>query len=351
MRRFFAWFAGIGALALAVTACASSGTSSTSSTTDSMGGGGNTGGSGTAGTGGAPTTSSTASGGGAGGSTGGGPMVAPHGCVTEVSAGHHELDCAGIHYDLEIPGSCAAGGCGIVLDIPGYTSTGDEEDLGTNMRALGGQYGYVVVQPTAPGVPATWVQGVDNPKLMAFIADATQALAIDPKRLHVMGFSQGGALAWGLICGHADVLASAASLAAATPWLGNYQGCNLEPPNVPSHVIPVLQVHGHNDLVANFSVYAQAQLAAAQKVWGWSDGSGVVFDDGAGYQATRYTTPGGIEYELWEHDYSALNGMGGHCFPGGAPVGVLLNSYGCAPPNGFVYGEVAMQFFIDHPRM
>ena len=351
MLRFLARAATLFTLAASAFACASAGTDSgTTSSTGAGGTSGNGGSGGTTSTGGTGGTGGTMGTGGSGGTGGSTHTVAPSGCVTEVSAGHHAFDCAGIHYDVEVPDACAMGGCGVVLDIPGYTSNGDEEDLGTNMRALGQQHGYVIVQPTPPGLPATWVQSVDNPKLMSFVTDVTTAFAIDPKRVHVMGFSQGGALAWGLICAHADTLASAASLAAASPWVANYQGCDLVAPAVPSQVIPVLQVHGHNDLVVNFSAYALTQLDAAQKLWGWSDDSGVIFKTGDGYEATRFTGASGVVYELWEHDYMAANTLGGHCFPGGAPVGVLWNNYGCSPPNGFVYGEVAMQFFRDHPK-
>ena len=308
------------------------------------------------GSGSAAGTGGVTSVGGAGGTGGTGgvlPPPMPFGCVTDVSAGHHQLDCDDITYDVEIPDACAAGGCGLVLDIPGYTSNANEEDLGTGMRALGRQHGYVVVQPTAPGVPPTWIQGVDNPKLMAFVSDATHALVINPKRVHAMGFSQGGALAWGLICGYAEVLASASSLSAASPSWGDLQGCALVAPDVPSKAIPVLQAHGHNDYVVGFSLYAQTQLALAKGFWGWSDEDSTVFQTGTGYQATRYAAPGGVTYEFWEHDYYAATvALGGHCFPGGAPapVGSLSYDYSCVPPNGFVYGQVAMQFFVDHPQ-
>lgn len=339
------------ALALQPAACASStgtetGTGTGASTSSSVGTGGMA-----SGTGGATSTSGTTSNSGTAGSGGAPPAPAPFGCVTDVSAGHHQFDCGdslGIAYDVEIPTACAAGGCGLVLDIPGYTSNADEEDMGTGARALGQQYGYVVVQPTAPA--GTWIQDIDNPKVMAFVSDSVHALVIDPKRVHAMGFSQGGALVWGLICKYSDILASASSLAAASPWLGNYQGCDLVAPDVPSKAIPVLQVHGHNDAVLSFSVYAEEQLQAAKDFWGWSDGDGTVFQSGTGYQATRYTNPDGISYEFWEHDYAAENGLGGHCFPGGGPVGFVSNDYGCAPPTGFVYGQVAMQFFVAHPQ-
>jgi poly(3-hydroxybutyrate) depolymerase len=303
---------------------------------------------GTGGTGGASSASSsvTSSASSAAASTSGTggakPAPMPKGCVTDVSAGHHVLPCdGGVTYDVEVPAACAAGGCGLVLDMHGYTMNADQEDKGTGMRALGQARGYVVVQPTAPGTPPGWDQATHAPLVFAFIADAAAAFVTDPARAHVTGFSQGGGMTWRMICAHADFFASAAPLSGLT-------GCEFMAPNLPSREVPVMQVHGHKDSILNFALYAIPQRDAA--LASWKDGAGAVFASDAGHTATRYQTAAGTPFEFWEHDYAAGSPiLGGHCFPGGVDVGVSPFQFGCADPNTFNVGQLAMAFFVDHP--
>jgi len=269
-------------------------------------------------------------------------MPMPAGCITDVTAGHHAFTCdGGIKYDVDVPAACAAGGCGLVLDMHGYTMNADQEDKGTGMRALGQAHGYVVVQPTAPGAPPSWDQATHAPLVFAFTSGAATAFVTDSKRAHVTGFSQGGGMTWRMICAHADFFASAAPLSALS-------GCEFMAPNVPGREIAVMQVHGHKDNILNFSVYAIPQRDAA--LASWKDDAGAVFNTDATHKATRYKTAAGTPLEFWEHDYAAGSSiLGGHCFPGGSDVGPSPFQFGCADQGTFNVGHLAMQFFLDHP--
>lgn len=313
-------------------ATTSTGTSSsTGETTGSGGAGGSGAGGATTG-----TTSSTSGSGGSGG------QPTAMGCVTDVSVGHHVFPCdGGILYDVEVPPACASGGCGMVLDMHGYTMNSTQEEAGTGMRALGHLHGYVIVQPTGTGIPSGWVQQVDAPRVFAFVSDLQAALALDPKRAHVMGFSQGGGMTWRMICAHADFFASAAPLS-------GINGCEWTPPNAPSREVPTLQVHGHKDNIVNFAAFAIPQRDAALAFW--KAGAGAVLEADPGHTATRYLTPSGTPFEFWEHDYAAGSLIiGGHCFPGGADVGISPFQFGCAEQGTFDVGTLAMEFFMAHP--
>lgn len=272
-----------------------------------------------------------------------GPTPAPVGCVTDVGAGHHLFDCdGGIRYDVEIPTSCAGGGCGLVLDIHGLTMSATEEDAGTGMRARGREHGYVVVQPNAPGVPASWLQALHAPRVFDFVRDLADALVIDPRRIHVTGFSQGGGMTWRLICDHADFFASAAPLA-------GLPGCAFAGSEVPSREVPVMQVHGHRDTILNFTLFAlpQRDLAIAH----WELEVDAIIASGGGLEVTRYLSPSGTPFEFWEHDYAADSiTISGHCFPGGTDIGPSPLQFGCADAGTFSVGERVMQFFLDHPK-
>lgn len=363
LRRSLAVVPGLVALALAASLSGCGGgdavTGGGGGTTTSGTAGSGAGGSGTAGSnaGGSGTAGSHAGGSGTGGSNAGGSTASTGtgtltgaGCLTDLTAGHHEVSCdGGIAYDVEIPPACAAGGCGLVVDLHGYTMTGDSEDENTNLRALGAQHGYVVVQPTAPkdglGYPS-WNQALHAPLVHAFLADLATDLLIDPKRIHAMGFSQGGGMTFRLVCTHADFFASAAPGAAI-------EGCEFFGLNMPSEEVDILMVHGHTDALVNFTTIALPQRNAALAAWDF--GAPIVLEENADHTATRWETPTGNVFEFWEHDFetsatAVFVALKGHCVPGGDDFDGDPAGYSCEDPDTFVFGELAMQFFLAHPK-
>lgn len=290
--------------------------------------------------------------GGAGGGlvAGAGGAGGAQGCLPPLSAGHHVVSCAGgIDYDVEVPAACVGGGCGLVVDLHGYTMTAASEDENTHMRALGQQHGYVVVQPTAPsdafGQPS-WDQASHTPLVAAFVADLAAALSVDAARVHAMGFSQGGGVTLRLLCDHAHLFASVAPI-------GAVQGCPFAGPATPSEEVDVLMVHGRADAVVSFYGVALPQRDAALAAWPF--GEPEVLEQAPDLTATRWTTSQGTRLELWEHDYTTLDQaffvtLYGHCVPGGGDLDGSPAGYSCEDEGTFVYGELAMQFFQAHPK-
>ncbi len=276
----------------------------------------------------------------------------PIGCLTDVSAGHHKVSCDGaIDYDVEIPEACTQGACGLIVDLHGYTMTADQEDKNTGMRARGQQNGYVIVQPTAPKDAfqyPSWDQATHIPLVYAFLHDLAASLPIDPKRVHAMGFSQGGGMTFRLSCTHANFFASVA------PGAALYPGCEFSGSNKPSEEVDILQMHGHQDGILSFNAQAVPARDAVLN-GGWTFGAPAVFANDAKHKATRWTTTNGTVFELWEHDYQSANlallvPIKGHCVPGGGDFMNTPAGYSCDDQNTFVFGQIAMQFFIDHPK-
>ncbi len=280
-----------------------------------------------------------------------GPSPAPNDCVTSVEAGHHLFSCFGFDFDVEIPPQCTGGGCGLVVDVHGFTMSAQMQDDNTDMRALGKQYGYVVVQPTAKGLPPAWSNtGGDDDDVWEFVQRAIEALAIDEKRLHFTGFSQGGFMTWRFLCEHADALASVAP-AAGCSWSGA-TACAFSAGQMPSQPIPVLYMHGRKDGIVS---WACAELQHEAVVDGWDLKQTQVISKDGDHEWTRFEGPNGAVYELVAHDYLAKSLLiTGHCYPGsgdqngGAPGQIV--GFGCQPPNAFTWGEIAMEFFMAHPR-
>lgn len=81
-----------------------------------------------------------------------------------------------------------------------------------------GGWGWLV-----PGEPGSWAQGLGA--LRTFVEDLPSVYPVDPARRIVMGFSQGGAMAYSLLLSAPELLTGAAALAgflpqAARAWAG-----------------------------------------------------------------------------------------------------------------------------------
>jgi poly(3-hydroxybutyrate) depolymerase len=267
----------------------------------------------------------------------------PNGCIDDTAVGHHAYQCDGIVFDVEIPAKCSTpAACGLVVDAHGLTMSATMEDANTNMRALGAKFGFVVVQPNATPSPplASWNAEHDDPILHTFLVNAISSLAVDPKRVHFSGFSDGGEASWRFLCKHADLFASVAPAAGG--------GCSFRGSDTPSREIPVLYMHGTQDGLVDFQ--SEAIPVRDAIVAGWNMGTGKVVEQGDGFVRTRWTSPKGTIFEFLQHDYQADSFiLRGHCFPGSNDSGNApgqLFPLACVPPNAFSWGEEVMKFFV-----
>lgn len=293
-------------------------------------------------------------------------VPAPSGCVTNVSAGHHVFACGGISYDVEISPACAAGKCGLVLDVHGLTMNANQEDDSTGLRALGAARGYVVVQPTAPAgvLGPSWTPNVDDDKVWSFIEDALRALVVDPARVHVTGFSQGGGMSFRLACKHADVIASVAPIASAdaasldsnTPPFR--LDCPFDGTTAPSRPLSILMMHGTKDGLVPIAKGRQQRDAVL--AWLGPTSETTLSADGKHTHRRYESASKGVVLETLEHDYvvppppvALPMKVAGHCFPGGSDLTRSTTRplvFSCDPPNAFVWGTVVLDFFAAHPK-
>ncbi|MFO0631779.1 MAG: hypothetical protein U0168_02910 [Nannocystaceae bacterium] len=280
------------------------------------------------------------------------PDPVPDDCITEVDAGHHEFTCDGLVFDVEVPEQCLHQACGLVIDVHGLSMSAQMENASTNMRALGQRHGYIVVQPNADPAPplSNWIPAVDDLKVWEFTERTAAAFHVDPDRWHFTGFSQGGFMTWRFACAHADQLASVAAASAC----GNdfpIEDCQFTDDESPSEPIDILYVHGTADLVVNFAC-AQPRRDAVIAHFGLPSEPEVLLDD-PDLRWHRFASDE-VVFEYLEHDYVGDAPIaGGHCMigaddPGDAPGQVVPAS--CDDPGLVIWGEAAMQFFIDHPR-
>ncbi len=285
-------------------------------------------------------------------------------CFPNPGAGHRVYTCNGYSFDVEVPLACASGGCGIILDVHGLTMSAAMEDANSELRTRGGAAGYIVVQPSAnPAPPQSSWEESDEPAVYDFFTRALAVYAIDPDRVHMTGFSQGGFMTWRFVCAYADLFASVAPAAAASncPVVGNASGaaaCSFTGSELPSRKLPILYMHGRAD--QNYIPYSCAQPQVDAIVAAWNLTSEGVVESSPTFTRTRWTD-GATVVELLAHDYTsdaqvlfvAASKLQGHCFPGSTDPGNQpgqLFSFRCEQPASFVWGSEVVEFFLSHPR-
>jgi polyhydroxybutyrate depolymerase len=150
----------------------------------------------------------------------------------------------------------------------------------------------------------------DSGYLRDLIDDATRLLNVDPKRIYLVGWSNGGFMSYRMACEHADVIAGIVSIAGAT---------FLDPAHCkPSGPINVLQIHGTADETIRYEggpIYDGGPVypGAHETIDQWAAFNGcagkvieteltmnLIGDDALDSSVTYYeqTVPGGA-VELW----------------------------------------------------
>lgn len=150
------------------------------------------------------------------------------------------------------------GPAALVVLIHGLGSSGDAIDAYFKLSALAEKHSFILALPdgvigvrgqrswNATEVCCAFGKGGDDVAyLVAVIRDLQARRSIDPKRIFIVGHSNGGFMAHRLACEHAGLIAGIVSLAGST-W-------NEEAKCQPSQPVSVLQVHGTVDPVIKYA--------------------------------------------------------------------------------------------------
>ncbi len=276
------------------------------------------------------------------------------GCITDVGTGDHAFTCDGLAVDVRIPAACQAPGCGLVLELHGDTGNGLLMDGHTQLRALGAARGYIVVAPTGPpfggGYPGSTWHDTNDAALVSIVGRFRDVFRVDPKKIHVTGFSRGGFSTWRLLCDHSDLFASAAPAGAG--FGGSFGEDTCFDGDVPARRIPILFLVGRTDASVGYSTMTSMRDAIVDE---YGASGPVLVDSGNDYLHQRWTSDGGVALEVFDHEYETVDdgpwaSAQGHCIPGSTadPYGAQY-AIPCVLPNAFVWGEEVMDFFVAHP--
>jgi poly(hydroxyalkanoate) depolymerase family esterase len=254
-------------------------------------------------------------------------------------------------YKLYVPGGYAGEAVPLLVMLHGGTQTAVDFAAGTCMNELAERHGFLVAYPEQPPSanrlrcwnwfqPADQRRGAGEPSLLAGIARQVMATyEIDPGRVHVAGFSAGGAMAAVMAATYPDLFSAAAvhsglAFGAASDLPSAFAAMKQGPqpgpgrqggPGAPAAASsgrwagtgaartgpgrPLIVIQGDRDTTVA-PVNAEALLAP------WAGTAAAETSTGPGWTRRRYRDEGGrVVAEWW-----TVHGLG-HAWSGGSPAG------------------------------
>jgi polyhydroxybutyrate depolymerase len=134
-----------------------------------------------------------------------------------------------------------------VVSFHGFLSNPESHALITGWHKLAAQEGFLVVYPQGTEFPQRWNAGpgwantADDVQFFRdILVDLSAVVAVDPSRVYVNGFSNGGGMTQRIGCEAAGQVAAIGSVAGAVESM---EGCS------PSRPVPAMVFHGTDDPV------------------------------------------------------------------------------------------------------
>jgi len=232
----------------------------------------------------------------------------------------------------------------LVLNLHGYTSNADQQQLYTQMNTTADANDFLVVYPN--GIANYWNAfgaGADDVKFLdSLIERIKRSHKIDTRCIYSCGMSNGGFMSYTLACQLSHKIAAIASV---TGVLSNssQQNCAL------SHKMPVMQIHGTADPTVNYQTGVANAMGVEQTLNFWIDTNNCVLNQDTINVPNTNTTDGCTAQLIRYRQCDALSEVyfykivgGGHTWPGAFPIAA-------GPTNGdFSASTEIWNFFKRH---
>ena len=236
----------------------------------------------------------------------------------------------------------------LVISIHGFTDGPAHRRDISRGNDLADQHGFIVAYPAGTGFPRRWQAGGGttagaNPDV-TFITDLldhlSAAYSIDPERIYVNGFSNGGGMTHLLACQLAGRIAAAGSVAGA--YVHPLSACQ------PGRAVPFIAFHGTADPIVpyeggpirSFRLPAVPDWIAGRADLSRCDPTPTQLPLASGVNAVQYTgCRDGAEVVFY-----TLPG-GGHAWPGSKPLPRIIVGH---TPQEIDATELMWEFFSRH---
>lgn len=216
----------------------------------------------------------------------------------------------------------------LVVLLHGFGASGAIQEAYFELQPLAEERGFLYVHPdgtinqigrqfwNATDACCGFATTVDDSAYLLALIEKVQAdYNVDPKRIYLVGHSNGGFMSYRMACDHADKIAAIASLAGAT--FADVEDCD------PSEPVSVLQIHGTADETIAYeggTLLGNDHPSAATSAATWADYDGcavttvnaaAALDLDANLAGAETSTmmyegcPAGVGVELWTIDGGA----------------------------------------------
>ncbi|MDE0889649.1 MAG: hypothetical protein OSA40_09350 [Phycisphaerales bacterium] len=178
----------------------------------------------------------------------------------------------------------------------------------------------------------------DSSYLRGLIESLSEAYEVDPRRIHLVGHSNGGFMAHRMICDHPGLIAGIATLAGAT--FENSEDCAFGEP------VHVLQAHGTTDPVI---LYGGGCLVGGCYPSATMTQQFVADDNGCGEVPDATPKPIDLIASI-PGDETTVSVFATSCSPGGAAELWTIPDVGHNPPFGTTFSRLVVEWFLDRPK-
>jgi polyhydroxybutyrate depolymerase len=250
------------------------------------------------------------------------------------------------------PGYVAGVPAPLVVLLHGYSASGTLQDLYFGLTAQSDARGFLYAHPDglvdADGkrywnaTDACCDLGgtnVDDSKyISSLITQIKERYTVDPKRVFLIGHSNGGFMSYRMACDHSDQIAAVASLAGAT--FSDVAKCAAASP------VSILQIHGTADATVSYDggqIGTHAYPGAKATVTSWAT------IDGCGATADTSAPPLDLDTKLAGSETTVMKYASG-CKPGGHAELWTIQGGSHIPSLTSAFTPAVLDFLYAHPK-
>ncbi|MEW5988702.1 MAG: PHB depolymerase family esterase [Chloroflexota bacterium] len=247
----------------------------------------------------------------------------------------------------------------LILSLHGFAGNASGLRDMTGWDALAESEGFLVVYPEGSSFPLRWnttpaanIEEVDDVQFIRdLLAELSAVAAVDPARIFVTGFSNGGGMSHRLACRLADQIAAVGLVSGLDPR--EFESCQ------PSRPVPVISFYGTADplVQAQYPPWFQALINVSLEKESLPEGNPETWFrawaeewNGCVGPAENFSRPGvinGLRYTACPENAEAIlypvEGHG-HAWPGGPSVPFLGSSSTTVQAS-----QLMWEFFSQHP--